>query len=77
MHDQINHDEDCTLIALEIMKMRTVMRELVAERCKLGDNEPIVVQSLFIARRAPAPSRVAKRRLVPPSLAQRALTRRE
>jgi hypothetical protein len=45
------------------------MSELVAERSKLGDNEPIVVHSLFIPRRASAPSRIAKRRLVPHVLA--------
>lgn len=69
MHDLINRDEDCTFIALEIMKMRAVMRELVTERTKLGDSEPILVSSFFIPRRPSAPSRVAKHRLVPPAKA--------
>lgn len=51
----INRDEDCTLVALEIMKMRTVMSELVVERSELGNNEPILVQSQFSPRPAPAP----------------------
>ena len=67
MHEQINRDEDCTFVAEEIMKMRIVMSGLVQERTKLGDNEPILVHSLFIPRRPAAPPRVhaAKGRLVP------------
>ncbi|QOZ71070.1 hypothetical protein [Bradyrhizobium arachidis] len=67
MHEQINRDEDCTFIAEEIMKMRGVMSELAKERRLLGDTAPIVVASLFISRRPPAPSciRVTKRHLVP------------
>ena len=67
MHEQINRDEDCTFVAEEIMKMRIVMSGLVQERTKLGDNEPILVHSLFVPRRSPSPSRgaVAKARLVP------------
>ncbi|WGD55645.1 hypothetical protein QA641_18230 [Bradyrhizobium sp. CB1650] len=68
MHEQINRDEDCTFVAEEIMKMRAVMSGLVQERTRLGDNEPILVHSLFIPRRPPTPPRirVAKRRLEPP-----------
>jgi hypothetical protein len=74
MHEQINRDEDCTFVAQEILKMRTVMSELVQERSTLGDNEPILAQSLFIPRRPPTPPRVAvaKRRLVPPREASHA-----
>ncbi|UFW47197.1 MULTISPECIES: hypothetical protein [Bradyrhizobium] len=54
MHEQIKRDEDCTFVAEEIMKMRAVMSGLVQERERLGDNEPILVQSLFIPRRQPA-----------------------
>ena len=66
MHAQISRDEDCTFVAQEILKMRTVMSGLVQERSSLGDNEPILVHFLSIPRRPPAASRtpVAKRRLV-------------
>ena len=72
MHEQINRDEDCTFVAEEIMKMRTVMAGLVRERASLGDTDPIVVASLFIPRRPPTPSRVVKRLLVPPREVARA-----
>ena len=74
MHEQINRDEDCTFVAQEILKMRNVMSLLVRERSTLGDNEPIVVQDLFIPRRLPTPPRVpvAKCRLMPPREATRA-----
>lgn len=76
MHEQINRDEDCTFVAEEIIKMRSVMSELVHERTLLGDTDPIVVASLFIPRRAPTPSRsVVKRRLVPPGAGLRTLAR--
>lgn len=67
MHEQINRDEDCTFVAHEVMKMRTVMSGLV-QGAALGDTDPIVVASLFIPRRRPTPPRghVEKRRLVPP-----------
>jgi hypothetical protein len=42
MREQINRDEDCTFVAKELLKMRTVMSGLVQERTSLGDNEPIV-----------------------------------
>jgi hypothetical protein len=40
--EQINRDEDCTFVAQELLKMRTVMSGLAQERTMLGDNEPIV-----------------------------------
>ena len=43
MRDQIKHDEDCTIVAEELLHMRTVMRELVQERATLGDREPVIV----------------------------------
>ena len=67
MHEQINRDEDCSFVAHEVMKMRTVMSGLVRERAALGDTDPIVVASLFLSRRRPTPPRigVGKRSLVP------------
>jgi len=77
MHEQINREEDCAFVAEEILKMRTVMSGLAQERGALGDNDPIVVSSLFIPRRAPAPPRPrpVKRRLVPPGPGLRLLAR--
>jgi hypothetical protein len=48
------------------------MSLLVAERTRLGDREPILVNSFFIPRRPPAASRPialrpVKRHLTPPS----------
>ena len=57
MHEQINRDEKCSEIAGEIMVMRTAMSLLVQERARLGDREPILVNSFFIPRRAPAAPR--------------------
>lgn len=54
MHEQINRDEDCSFVAQEVLKMRSVMSLLVKERAALGDNEPILVNSFFIPRRRPA-----------------------
>jgi hypothetical protein len=69
MRDQINRDEDCSFVAGDILKMRTVMSHLVRERTLLGDREPILVSSFYIPRRLPAPKPVAirpvKRHLVP------------
>jgi hypothetical protein len=69
MREQINRDADCSFVAGEILKMRAVMSRLVHERTLLGDREPILVNSFFIPRRAPAPKPAAvrpwKRRLVP------------
>src|SRR5690348_2284845 len=42
MREQINRDEDCSFVAQELLKMRTVMGGLARERTTLGDNEPIV-----------------------------------
>lgn len=53
MHEQINRDEDCSFVAQEVIKMRSVMSLLVKERTALGDQEPIVVSSFFIPRRRP------------------------
>ncbi len=62
MHEQINRDEECSEIAEEIMVMRAAMSMLVQERARLGDREPILVNSFFIPRRAPAlPRPVSKR----------------
>jgi hypothetical protein len=60
MHEQINRDEDCTFVAGEVLKMRTVMSGLARERVALGDTDPIIVASLFVPRRRPTPSRVEK-----------------
>lgn len=59
MHEQINRDEDCSFVAQEVIKMRSVMSELAKERTALGDNEPIVVNSFFIPRRRPTRKPVA------------------
>ncbi len=53
MHEQINRDEDCSFVAQEVMKMRSVMSLLAKERIALGDQEPIIVNSFFIPRRRP------------------------
>ncbi|MCK1513053.1 hypothetical protein IVB22_10800 [Bradyrhizobium sp. 190] len=70
MHDQINRDEECSEIAGEVMGMRAAMSLLIQERARLGDREPILVNSFFIPRRAPAAprpvaTRPMKRHLVP------------
>jgi hypothetical protein len=54
MREQINRDEECSFVAGEILKMRTVMSHLVRERTMLGDREPILVNSFFVPRRLPA-----------------------
>lgn len=61
MRDQIKRDENCSFVAGEILKMRTVMSVLVRERAVLGDREPILVNSFFVPRRASAPRPVAVR----------------
>ena len=70
MRAQINQDQECSFVAGEILKMRTVMSHLVRERENLGDRTPILVNSLFVPRRPPAAprpvaSRPVKRHLVP------------
>lgn len=67
MHDQINRDEECSAVAGEMLVMRAAMSLLVQERERLGDKEPILVNSFFIPRRAPVPKPIApmKRHLVP------------
>ena len=57
MHGQISRDLDCSFVAEEVLKMRAVMSLLVAERTRLGDHEPILVNSFFIPRRKPAAPR--------------------
>jgi hypothetical protein len=63
MHEQINRDEDCSFVAQEILKMRSVMSLLVKERITLGDDEPIVVNCFFIPRRRPVRKQAAARPL--------------
>jgi hypothetical protein len=53
MHDQVAHDRDCTFVAEELLKMRTVMAELAREKESLGDREPILVNRHSIPRPAP------------------------
>jgi hypothetical protein len=53
MHGQISRDLDCSFVAEEVLKMRAVMSLLVAERTRLGDHEPILVNSFFSPRRPP------------------------
>jgi hypothetical protein len=67
MREQINRDEECSFVAEEILKMRVVMSLLVEERSRLGDREPILVNSVVIRHRRPAakPAAVAKRQSVP------------
>jgi hypothetical protein len=48
MHEQINRDEECSEIVGEIVVMRAAMSLLVQERARLGDREPILVNSFFI-----------------------------
>ena len=45
-------------MAQEILKMRIVMSELVQERTRLGDTDPIIVSAFVIPRRRPAERRV-------------------
>ena len=59
MHEQINRDEDCSFVAHELMKMRSVMSLLAKERIALGDQEPMIVNSFFIPRRRPTRKPVA------------------
>ena len=70
MREQINQDLECSFVAGEILKMRTVMSVLVRERESLGDREPILVKSFFIPKSVPAAprpraARPAKHHLVP------------
>jgi hypothetical protein len=45
--DPINRDENCSFVAGEIRKMRTIMSVLVRVHAVLGDREPILVNSFF------------------------------
>jgi hypothetical protein len=55
MREQVKRDEDCSFVAGDMLKMRTVMSRLVAERSVLGDNEPITVGVAPIRPRAQRP----------------------
>jgi hypothetical protein len=72
MHEQINRDEKCSEIAGAIMVMRAAMSLLVQERARLGDREPILVNSFFIPRRAPAAPRPVSDRPTKPRIGARA-----
>ena len=61
MRDQIKRDENCSFVAGELLKMRTILSVLVRERAELGDREPILVSGFFVPRRALAPRPVAVR----------------
>jgi hypothetical protein len=67
MRDQITRDQDCTFVAQELLKMRTVMAGLVREKEALGDHAPLLVSSHFRPRPAPKPLfvRPVKRHPVP------------
>ena len=76
MHEQINRDEDCSFVAQEILKMRSVMSVLAKERTALGDDEPILVNHFFIARRRPARKSVSTLSLNYGSVSRRSLAAR-
>jgi hypothetical protein len=63
MRNQIAHDQDCTFMAEELLKMRSVMAELVREKESLGDRDAILV-NLHTARPQAKPH-PTKRDLVP------------
>jgi hypothetical protein len=69
MRKQINRDEECSLVAEEILHMRAVMSELVRQRAELGDREPILVNHFVIPRRSLALQAIGrpptKRKLIP------------
>ena len=48
---QISRDEDCSIVASQILTMRTEMNRLLRERMILGDREPIAAN---FAPRQPA-----------------------
>ena len=52
IRDQIGHDEDCSLVAEELLHMRAAMSEMIRARAALGDREPIQVEGYFIPPRA-------------------------
>ena len=56
MRGQIMHDQDCTFVAQELLKMRAVMSGLVREKEALGDYTPILVGSHVAPRRAARPA---------------------
>src|SRR5689334_21995760 len=56
MRGQIMHDQDCTFVAQELLKMRAVMSGLVREKEALGDYTPILISSHVAPRRASKPA---------------------
>ena len=67
MREQISRDQDCSFVAEELLKMRTVMAGLVGEKQALGDRAPILVNNHVRPRPAPKLlfGRPVKRHLVP------------
>jgi len=67
MREQIARDQDCSFVAQELLKMRTVMAELVREKQTLGDRSPIHVNNGSAPRAARKPpfAQPAKRHLAP------------
>ena len=61
MRDQINRDEECSVAARQILAMRAEMSQLVKERERLGDREPISIDHFFSPRRLPAQKPVVVR----------------
>jgi hypothetical protein len=51
MRDQIQHERDCSDVALGLFAMRGVMSGLAHERGRLGDREPIGADCFFAPRR--------------------------
>src|SRR5215470_4183547 len=65
MRDQITRDQDCTFVAQELLKMRTVMAGLVREKEALGDPAPILVHITSLPAPKPVFVRPVKRHPVP------------
>lgn len=61
VREQVDRDQDCAFVAQEILKMRSVMSLLVRERTTLGDDEPILVNCLYVPPRRPPRKSVADR----------------
>lgn len=70
MREQVDRDEDCSFVAQEILKMRSVMSLLVKERATLGDDEPILVNCLYLRRRR-QPRKSSADRLPEPAIFRR------
>ena len=65
MRDQITRDQDCTFVAQELLKMRTVMAGLVREKEALGDYAPLLVHVASRQAAKPLFVRPVKRHPVP------------